>query len=68
MTFDVHAVSDANFTDWVSAVKSQGGELDTNAYTALMKPSHADAPRTFAGVEPGLFDHAVMATMRMEGH
>jgi len=40
--------------------------LDTSGYTALLQPSHAAAPRTFAGVEPHLFDHAVMAAVGME--
>jgi cytochrome o ubiquinol oxidase subunit 2 len=68
MQFNVHAVSDQAFQDWVSAAKFQGGDLDTSGYTALLQPSHADAPRTFAGVEPELFDHAVMAAMGMEHH
>ena len=68
MQFGVHAVSDSSFRDWVAAVRFRGGDLDTNGYTALLQPSHADAPRTFAGVERGLFDHAVMAAVGMEEH
>jgi cytochrome o ubiquinol oxidase subunit 2 len=68
MQFNVHAVWDAGFTDWVAAVRSNGGALDTNGYGVLLQPSHADAPRTFASVEAGLFDHAVMATMHTDTH
>ena len=68
MKFNVHAVSDQGFTEWVAAVKFQGGNLDTSGYTTLLQPSHADAPRTFAKVEPALFHHAVMAGVGMEDH
>ena len=68
MKFEAHAVSDENFRDWVAATKEKGTDLDTKAYTALIQPSHADAPRTFSSVEPGLFDHAMMATMSTEEH
>ena len=63
MQFNVRAVSDQGFTDWVAAVRQKEVIVDTSGYTALLQPSHADAPRTFASVEPGLFDHAVMASM-----
>jgi cytochrome o ubiquinol oxidase subunit 2 len=68
MQFNVHATSDPVFLDWVAAVKLKGGDLDTSGYTALLQPSHADAPHTFASVGPYLFDHAVMAAMGMEEH
>lgn len=68
MKFEVHAVSDARFRDWVTAAKGNGAGLDANGYTTLVQPSHAEAPRTFSNVEPGLFDQAVMATMKVEGH
>jgi cytochrome o ubiquinol oxidase subunit 2 len=68
MKFDVHAVPNARFSEWVNAAKQQGSGLDAGAYTALVAPSHADTPRTFSSVEPGLFDHAVMATMHTESH
>jgi cytochrome o ubiquinol oxidase subunit 2 len=68
MKFDVHAVSEANFQQWVTGAKANGASLDANGYDALAKPSHADAPHTFSSVESGLFDRAVMATMNAEGH
>lgn len=68
MQFSVHAVSEQSFNDWVAAASKNGVPLDTEGYEALIQPSHADAPRTFSSVEPGLFDHAVMATMHTEAH
>jgi cytochrome o ubiquinol oxidase subunit 2 len=68
MQFSVHALSDQGFSEWVATAKNRGSSLDTNGYAALLQPSHADAPRTFSSVEPGLFEHAVMATMAMQGH
>jgi cytochrome o ubiquinol oxidase subunit 2 len=68
MQFSMHVASDQMFNDWVAAVRFKGGNLDTGGYTALLLPSHADAPRTFANVDPDLFRHAVMAAMGMENH
>jgi len=68
MKFDVHAVSDASFQQWVTAAKANGASLDATGYDALVKPSQADAPHTFSNVESRLFDRAVMATMNAEGH
>jgi cytochrome o ubiquinol oxidase subunit 2 len=68
MKFNVHAVSDARFQAWIAAAKANGAGLDANGYTALVQPSHADAPHTFSSVESGLFDRAVMANMNSEVH
>jgi cytochrome o ubiquinol oxidase subunit 2 len=68
MQFSVHAVSEQSFKDWAAAASQNGVRLDTDGYDALLEPSHADAPRTFSSVEPGLFDHAVMATMHADTH
>ena len=46
MKFNVHAVSDARFREWVAAAKANGAGLDASGYTALVRPSHADAPHT----------------------
>jgi cytochrome o ubiquinol oxidase subunit II len=62
MQFDVRAVSKDDFDKWVASAKQQSHPLDMDAYTTLLKPSHADSPRMFSSVKPGLFDYAVMAT------
>jgi cytochrome o ubiquinol oxidase subunit 2 len=68
MQFSVHAVSEQDFKDWAAAASQNGDRLDSNGYRALLEPSHADPPRTFSSVEPGLFEHAVMATMSTDTH
>jgi cytochrome o ubiquinol oxidase subunit 2 len=68
MKFDVHAVSDAEFQHWIEVTKQNGTGLDANGYLGLLKPSHADTPRTFSSVDSKLFDHAVMTTMHAEDH
>jgi cytochrome o ubiquinol oxidase subunit 2 len=62
MQFNVRAVSEQEFDTWVALAKGQSHPLDVDGYTSLVKPSHADSPRTFSSVNPGLFDYAVMAT------
>jgi cytochrome o ubiquinol oxidase subunit II len=62
MQFNVRAVSKEEFDKWVAQAQQQGSPLDRDSYTSLLKPSHADAPRTFSSVDPGLFDFAMMAT------
>ena len=62
MQFDVRAVSKDDFDKWVASAKQQSHPLDMDAYTTLLKPSHADSPRMFSSVKPSLFDYAVMAT------
>jgi len=62
MQFNVRAVSTEDFDKWVAVAKKQTAPLDVSGYASLTQPSHADAPRTFSSVNPGLFDYAVMAT------
>jgi cytochrome o ubiquinol oxidase subunit II len=62
MLFNVRAVSKEEFDKWVALAKDQSYPLDVTRYTSLVRPSHADSPRTFSSVNPGLFDYAVMAT------
>jgi cytochrome o ubiquinol oxidase subunit 2 len=62
MQFNVRAVSTEDFDKWVAVAKQQTDPLDVSGYASLVQPSHADAPRTFSSVNPGLFDYAVMAT------
>jgi cytochrome o ubiquinol oxidase subunit 2 len=68
MKFLVHVVSAPRFREWVTAAKGNGAGLDANAYVALRAPSHAEAPRVFASVDPSLFDQVVMASMTTTGH
>ena len=56
MRFDVVAVPQAGFADWVAGAKKGGGMLDASSYAVLARQSKADAPKTFGTVSPGLFD------------
>jgi cytochrome o ubiquinol oxidase subunit 2 len=62
MQFSVRAVPQQEFERWVALAKEQSQPLDVGGYTSLAQPSHADPPRTYSSVDPGLFDYAVMAT------
>jgi cytochrome o ubiquinol oxidase subunit 2 len=63
MRFDVQAVPQAEFDDWVSAAHGQGLALDTAAYTALEQQSTAVPPATYRDVEPQLFEKIIEMTM-----
>ena len=59
MRFKFHAVAAKDFSAWIGAVHENGGSLDRQAYHALERPSQNEAPRTFASVDPALFDAVV---------
>jgi cytochrome o ubiquinol oxidase subunit II len=59
MRFDVAAVPSDQFAAWIETAKTQGGTLDAAAYDALVLPSKAVAPTTFARVAPALFETIV---------
>ena len=63
MKFDLRAVSDKAFDDWIKAAQGSGAALDEAAYTALAKQSTADAPKTFNTVDPDLFGKVVSAKL-----
>ena len=59
MGFDVRAVPNAAFDDWIRTAQGNGAALDKPAYAELAKQSIADAPRTYRAVEPGLYQGIV---------
>jgi cytochrome o ubiquinol oxidase subunit II len=59
MRFDTLAVPPAQFDDWVAATRAKGGNLDSNAYADLAKPSRANAVATYAAVAPKIFESIV---------
>jgi cytochrome o ubiquinol oxidase subunit 2 len=63
MRFDVQAVPQAEFDDWVSAAHGQGQALDTAAYMALEQQSTAVPPATYRDVDPQLFEKIIEMTM-----
>ncbi len=58
MTFDVHAISDAQFEKWVHEVKRTSAELTKDGYTALATPGKAE-PTEFSSFPDGLFESIV---------
>jgi cytochrome o ubiquinol oxidase subunit 2 len=56
MRFDLVSIGADEFREWVAATKTQGGLLDTSAYTNLAKPAKAESPQTYAEVSEGLFE------------
>ena len=55
MYFNVNAVSDEKFAQWVAATRDSGPVLDAQSYAALAKPSQAVAPFSYRAVAPDLF-------------
>jgi cytochrome o ubiquinol oxidase subunit 2 len=59
MHFDVDAVPAARFGQWVAQAKGAGPVLDRAGYAALARQSTDEPQRTYAAVQPGLFDAIV---------
>jgi len=59
MTFNVRAVSPAQFADWVARTGRNGPILDPAAYAALARQSPHVAAYTYRGVSPTLFEDVV---------
>jgi cytochrome o ubiquinol oxidase subunit II len=66
MHFDVDAVPDEKFAQWINAARSAGPELDAKTYADLAKPSAAVAPFTYRAVAPGLFDSIRVSEMQSD--
>jgi cytochrome o ubiquinol oxidase subunit 2 len=61
MRFNLDAVAPQVFAQWIEATRAHGGSLGTAEYAELTRPSHKDAPRTYAAVSPKLFE-AILAS------
>jgi cytochrome o ubiquinol oxidase subunit 2 len=59
MHFEMRAVSDADFTSWVAATRTNGKMLDEAAYLTLEKQSQNITPFTYNDVAPDLFSKIV---------
>jgi cytochrome o ubiquinol oxidase subunit 2 len=66
MHFDVDAVPDEKFAQWLDAARSAGPELDAKTYADLAKPSAAVAPFTYRSVAPGLFDSILVSEVQSD--
>lgn len=56
MHFELAAVTDDQYQDWISATQAKGNSLDAATFSALARPSQANPAETFATVKPHLFD------------
>ena len=63
MRFIAKAVSAPEFEAWIKEVREAGSALDTAGYAALVKPSTAVRPKTFASVDANLFEHIIDQTV-----
>jgi cytochrome o ubiquinol oxidase subunit II len=55
MNFEVHAVSPAEFSDWVKTTSKATATLDASGYTELAKQSLKVAPATYRLDDANLF-------------
>ncbi len=56
MTFEMHAVTPTQFTEWATTTRSAGPRLDEPAYRTLLRQSQNVSPHTYSAVEHGLFE------------
>jgi len=59
MSFDLQAVSAAEFGEWATNTRTNGAMLDDTAYRGLLRQSQDVKPYTYADVQPGLFARIV---------
>jgi cytochrome o ubiquinol oxidase subunit II len=57
MRFAVHAVRASEFDTWLAQLRGRPAVLSTSAYTDLARPSKNLAPRTYADVDPTLYEY-----------
>jgi cytochrome o ubiquinol oxidase subunit II len=62
MHFTVHAVSDAEFSDWSERTRHHGNSLDSSAYAELSSPGTV-AAQTYGEVTPRFFEWIVASTI-----
>jgi len=55
MHFKFHGLSQADFDQWTSSIRSGGGQLDRTAYLQLERPSESEPIHRYAAAEPGLY-------------
>jgi len=56
MNFEMHALPSADFTEWTTATRATGPELDETSYRTLLKQTENVKPYTYSAVQAGLFD------------
>jgi cytochrome o ubiquinol oxidase subunit 2 len=67
MKFSAKAMTENDFTAWVSAVKASTRTLDHTKYTRLARPSENTPVTLYRAVEPGLYNEIVRKYMAPTG-
>jgi cytochrome o ubiquinol oxidase subunit 2 len=60
MTFEIDAITPAQFSAWSAATHGSGPTLDQAAYRGLLRQSSGVKPYAYGAVQPGLFDAVVL--------
>ena len=60
MAFDLEALPEAEFAEWVANAKKTGMVLDEASYRNLLQQSHDIKPYTYPSVSAGLFEAIVL--------
>lgn len=63
MKFVTHAMTEEEFSNWKTAVSSNGATLDKSEYRQLSAPSQDVAPRFYGGHDPELYATIIMKYM-----
>jgi cytochrome o ubiquinol oxidase subunit 2 len=63
MSFEIDAITPAQFAAWAAAAKGKGPTLDGAAYRALSVQSDHVRPYAYGAVTPGLFGQVVMQVL-----
>jgi cytochrome o ubiquinol oxidase subunit II len=56
MSFEMHALTPAAFTNWTAATLTAGPALDDTSYRGLLRQTQNVKPYTYRAVQAGLFD------------
>jgi len=64
MRFKFRGLSSGDFQQWVESARAAGGNLDSENYLQLEKPSEREPVRRYSGVAAGLYDQIVSQCVR----
>jgi len=67
MTFNVKAVSDSGFDNWMGKAEISPTHLGSSSYTTLAKPGVQKSPTYYSSVDQNLYDTIVMKYMMPTG-
>jgi len=65
MRFVVHAVPAGAFSSWLGVAQAEGETLDAGTYSQLARTGSDASTKTYAGVEPGLFERIERESMAL---